>query len=109
MDELAVSRDVIVANPQGLHARPADAFVRLANSFTSKVSIVKDGERVDGKSILAVLTLAALKGTKLSIEASGQDAEAALEALVELIEQDSDEEKTDKEKTFDQQQTGESI
>ena len=55
-------RTVIVTNPQGLHARPADLFVKLASQFESKIEVIKDGERVDGKSILDILTLAAVAG-----------------------------------------------
>jgi len=76
-----------VCNPQGLHARPADLFVTVASRFDASVEVVKNGERVDGKSILDILTLAATNGTQLSIEATGHDAEAAAEALVQLIEQ----------------------
>jgi phosphocarrier protein HPr len=86
------TRIVVVSNPQGLHARPADAFVKTALRFESKIEVVKDGERVDGKSILSMLTLAAMEGTKLAIEATGSDAEQALEALVELFARNFDEE-----------------
>lgn len=80
-------RVVTVANPQGLHARPADMFVKLAAQFESTIEVVKDNERVDGKSILAILTLAAVQGTQLHIEATGPDAEQALCALAKLVEQ----------------------
>lgn len=83
-------------NEQGLHARPADLLVKLANRFEAKIELVKDHERVDGKSILSVLTLAAVQGTQLCIEADGRDAEAALEALSLLIEQNFDEEVVEK-------------
>ena len=86
MTKQHASRTVIVVNPQGLHARPVDLFVKLANQFESRIEVIKGGERVDGKSILSVLTLAAEQGTQLSIEATGHDAEAALDALAELIE-----------------------
>ena len=85
------ARTVVVTNPQGLHARPADAFVKLASLYQSKIEVIKDGERVDGKSILAVLTLAAVEGTPLEIEATGSDAEAALNALTELVVHNFDE------------------
>jgi phosphotransferase system HPr (HPr) family protein len=85
MNESTVSRKVVVTNPQGLHARPADQFVRLASRFSSRVELVKGSERVDGKSILSLLTLAATEGTQLSIEATGSDAEQALEALADLV------------------------
>jgi phosphotransferase system HPr (HPr) family protein len=85
MSEAKVTRSVILTNPQGLHARPADLFVRMASQFESKVEIVKDSMRVDGKSILALLTLAVEQGTPLMLEATGHDAEQALDALSELI------------------------
>jgi phosphotransferase system HPr (HPr) family protein len=88
MSETRLARTVVVTNPQGLHARPADLFVKLATRFAARVEIVKDRERVDGKSILAILTLAAAEGTKLSIEAEGPDAAEALEALAALVEHD---------------------
>jgi phosphocarrier protein HPr len=94
MSELKSQRTVIVTNPQGLHARPADMFVKLANRFESRIEIVKDSERVDGKSILAILTLAAAEGTTLSIEATGRDAEQALDALAELVAQNFAEDQT---------------
>ncbi len=83
-DETAV-RIVVITNPQGLHARPADMFVKLAVQFQSKIEVIKDGERIDGKSILSILTLAATEGTQLRLEATGPDAHAALEALAGLI------------------------
>lgn len=79
---------VTVRNPQGLHARPADLFVRRASQFESRIDLIKDGERVDGKSILGVLTLVAEQGTELKIEARGPDADRAVAALVELFEKD---------------------
>lgn len=85
MDQPKRTRQVVVTNPQGLHARPADAFARLALRFQSKIEVVKGSERVDGKSILSILTLAAMEGTKLSIEADGDDAADALEALAALF------------------------
>jgi phosphocarrier protein len=60
-------------------------FVQLASQFESKIDVVRGDERVDGKSILSVLTLAAAQGTELSIEATGQDADAALDALADLV------------------------
>jgi phosphocarrier protein HPr len=85
MSEGTLTRVVVVTNPQGLHARPADAFVKLASQYESRIEIIRDGERVDGKSILAILTLAAVEGTQLQIEATGPDAQAALDALSELV------------------------
>lgn len=76
---------VTVTNPQGLHARPADLFVKLAHQFESQITVSRGAERVDGKSILSVLTLAAVEGTDLTIEATGPDAPAALQALAKLV------------------------
>lgn len=80
------SRRVVVRNPQGLHARPAQVFAQSASQFESRIDVIKDGERVDGKSILGILTLLAEQGTELCIEARGPDAEAALEVLASLFE-----------------------
>lgn len=85
MPELTANTTVCIVNPEGLHARPAYMFVELAGKFESRIDIVKDGERVDGKSILSILTLAAEQGTELFIEATGPDAQAALDALADLV------------------------
>jgi phosphocarrier protein HPr len=87
MSEQPAQRTVVLTNPQGLHARPAHMFVKLATKFESSVELIKDSERVDGKSILAILTLAAGEGSTLLIEATGRDAEQALDALAELVTQ----------------------
>ena len=87
MVEPKAVRTVVVKNSQGLHARPADLFAKLAGRYESRIDVIKDGEVVDGKSILAILTLAATEGTCLRLEATGHDAEAALEALAELVNQ----------------------
>lgn len=79
------TRTVVVNNPQGLHARPAEVFVKTASQYQAKIEVIKDGQRVDGKSILNILTLAAVKGTQLCLEATGPDAQAALDALSELF------------------------
>ena len=92
MADGTLTRIVVVTNPQGLHARPADMFVKLASKYQAKVEVIKDGERVDGKSILNILTLAAVEGTSLTIEATGPDAQAALNALAELVMRNFDEE-----------------
>jgi phosphocarrier protein len=60
-----IEAEVLIANRLGLHARAAARFVHLANTFKSKVTVAKDGTRVDGKSILGLLTLAAPRGSKL--------------------------------------------
>ena len=86
MSESMLSRTVTIQNEQGLHARPADLFVRTAMQFDAKVEVVKGSLRVDGKSILDVLTLGATQNTELTLEATGSDAEAVLDALAELVE-----------------------
>jgi phosphotransferase system HPr (HPr) family protein len=86
MNGPSLTRRVTVVNPQGLHARPADMFVRQAIRYQSIIEVTKDGETVDGKSILNMLALAAEQGTELEIGACGPDAQLALEALVALVE-----------------------
>ncbi len=82
-----VRRGVRLVKTQGLHLRPADMFVRLANTFSSDVKITKENQTVDGKSILGIVMLAAEYGSHLELEATGDDAESAVTALIELIEQ----------------------
>ncbi|MCH2612359.1 MAG: HPr family phosphocarrier protein [Pirellulales bacterium] len=84
------SKTVVIQNPQGLHARPASLFVNLAQRFHATIEVVKEENIVDGKSILSILTLAATMGTELTIRAEGEDAQSALDALVELIDQFED-------------------
>jgi phosphocarrier protein HPr len=86
-----LTRTVVITNPQGLHARPADGFVKLASQYQSTIEVIKDGERVNGKSILEILTLAAVEGSQLQIEAMGPDAQAAIDALADLVTRDFDE------------------
>jgi phosphotransferase system HPr (HPr) family protein len=80
---------VTVVNPQGLHLRPADMFVKLAVQFQSQIELVKDELRVDGKSMLDMLRIAAVAtaGAELQIEATGADAQMAVDALSELFRQ----------------------
>ena len=86
MTEYKATRCVVLNNPQGLHLRPAEIFVKRAIQFQSKIEVVKENLRVDGKSILNIITLVATEGTPLVLEATGPDAEAAIQALAELIE-----------------------
>jgi phosphocarrier protein len=76
---------VTVLNRQGIHARPSAAFVKLAAQFRSEVFLEKDGETINGKSIMGLLMLAAGPGSKIRIVCEGEDAPAALERLVELV------------------------
>ena len=77
--------EVQVGNRLGLHARAAAKFVHVANGFKSKISVTKDTTRVDGKSILGLLTLAAARGSRLRLAAEGDDAQEALRALAALV------------------------
>ncbi|MFI5120513.1 MAG: HPr family phosphocarrier protein [Thermoanaerobaculia bacterium] len=78
-------------NRLGLHARAAAKLVQAASSFDAKVSLTRDGEEVDGKSILGLLLLAAGKGTPLLVRVDGSDEEQALAALRDLVERKFDE------------------
>lgn len=75
-----------IRNKLGLHARAASFFVQEANRYSSEVFIVKDGQEVNGKSILGVLMLAAPKGSEITLRIEGEDAEAAMDGLGRLIE-----------------------
>ena len=88
MSHEVLAQRVVIANRQGLHARPANLFVKTATQFDSKIELIKGSQRVDGKSILGVLTLVAEHGTELSIEATGHDAQQALNVLADLIQSD---------------------
>lgn len=68
-------------NPQGLHARPAALFVQITSKYNSKISVKKDGEKVNGKSIMGILMLAAQCKSKITIEADGDDAQQAIDEL----------------------------
>jgi phosphocarrier protein len=78
-------RKLIVQNDVGLHARPAKNLVTELNQFVSEVYIEKDGYRINAKSIIGVLTLAAIKGTELIVIAQGEDAREALDAAEALF------------------------
>ncbi len=82
---------VTVINPMGIHMRPADMLSRAAGRFECQIEITKDGQAIDGKSIMSILTLGARQGTQLNLRACGVDAEAALETLCELFEKGFDE------------------
>ena len=80
-----VERGAIIVNPLGMHARPAAEFVKVANRFTCKVDVSKDALRVNGKSIMGVMMLAAEKGSTLLLRTEGADADAAMDALCALV------------------------
>ena len=80
-----VKKELIVKNNQGLHARPAALFVQVANKFDSYITVKRDNEEVNGKSIMGILMLGAEKGSMIIVEANGVDAEKALEELEKVI------------------------
>ncbi len=94
MGPLRAQRTVTVVNAQGLHLRPLDMFVKLAGQYESRIELEKMGDRVDGKSILAILTLSVEMGAELTIEAFGDDSEEAADALAQLIASGFPEENT---------------
>jgi phosphocarrier protein HPr len=80
-----LEKKVVIINRLGLHARAAAKFVKVANRFKSSVKIEKDGIQIDGKSILGILTLAAVQGTQITLKIAGTDEKATLKALISLI------------------------
>jgi phosphocarrier protein len=76
---------VTIVNRLGLHARAAGKLVNLAKTFSSEITLTRDAEEVDGKSIMAVMLLAAPIGTELLLKVNGEDAQAAFDAVSELI------------------------
>ena len=80
------SNTVKVQNQVGLHARPATFFIQKANEFKSSIWVEKDERRVNAKSLLGVLSLGILGGNEVTIIADGVDEEAAVDALVKLVE-----------------------
>jgi phosphocarrier protein HPr len=87
-----VERIVTIRNRAGMHARPAALLVKTASSFTSQVFIEKDNERVNGKSIMGVITLGATFNTPLKIIAEGPDETQAVDAIEKLFENRFEEE-----------------
>jgi phosphocarrier protein HPr len=80
-----VEKETTIAAAEGLHARPAAEFVHKAKGFSSDIVVVKDGREANAKSPLKLMTLAAKHGEKITIRADGDDAEEAVNTLVELI------------------------
>jgi phosphocarrier protein HPr len=88
----SMTRDFLVHNKLGIHARPAAMFVKTANRFHCDIFVEKDGEKVNGKSIMGLMMLAAGPGSKLTVSAHGQDAPQALAELETLLQRKFDEE-----------------
>jgi phosphocarrier protein len=80
-----LSRSLTIVNRRGLHARASARFVKCAESFDAEVRVTKDGQTVGGTSIMGLMTLAAAPGCKVELEADGPEAEAALDALEQLV------------------------
>jgi phosphocarrier protein HPr len=79
------TKKLIVKNKQGLHARPAAMFVQVANKFEANITVSRDEEKVNGKSIMGILMLGAEQGSEIVLEADGKDAEAALAELERIV------------------------
>ena len=82
---MAVEKVVVIKNKQGLHARPAALFVQIANKFTSEITIAKGRQKINGKSIMGIMMLAAGAGSKVTIVANGDDADKAVVELEKLL------------------------
>ena len=81
-----VEKECTVRNKMGLHARPAALIVQTSNKFPCEVTLVKDGQNVNGKSIMGVLMLAAAQGTVITVRAEGDDARKCIDALSALFD-----------------------
>ena len=80
-----IEKDISIVNRLGLHARPAAMFVRIASRYRSEIWVAKEGEEVNGKSIMGLMMLAAGQGSKLRIRCEGPDADKAMDEIEELI------------------------
>ncbi len=85
-----VEKHIVIKNKLGLHARPAALFVQVANKFDSDISVSKGKEKVNGKSIMGIMMLAAGKGSRIAITAEGPDAEMAVKELEKLLVDDTE-------------------
>jgi phosphocarrier protein len=84
-------RQLVVLNKLGIHARPAALFVKVANRFSCSVMVVKDGEKINGKSIMGLMMLAAGPGSKLLVTCEGEDCHEALDEIEALVKRKFDE------------------
>ena len=85
-------RELTIANKLGIHARPAAMFVKIANRFASEIFVEKDGEKINGKSIMGLMMLAAGPGSKLTLHVKGADAQNAILELEALVKRKFDDE-----------------
>jgi len=88
---LIMTKDFMVSKKLGIHARPAALFVKTANRFNCEIFVEKDGEKVNGKSIMGLMMLAAGPGSKLTVHAEGHDASQALAEIETLMKRKFDE------------------
>ncbi|MDP3143532.1 MAG: HPr family phosphocarrier protein [Candidatus Omnitrophota bacterium] len=84
----AITKQLTVKSQQGLHARPAAMFVQVANRFDAMITVKKGKQKVNGKSIMGILMLAAGEGSQITVEADGDDAEQALLELEKIVSKD---------------------
>ncbi len=92
MDETTLTKTIAIKNRLGLHARAAAQLVRTVSQFHAEITVSKDGQEVDGRSILGLLMLAAAQGSIIEVRAAGPDAAAALAAIEDLVARGFDEE-----------------
>lgn len=83
-----VTKEAVISNQVGLHARPATFFIQKANEYKCSIWVEKEDRRVNAKSLLGVLSLGIVKGTHINIIADGEDEQSAVDALVELAQSD---------------------
>src|SRR5260370_42546275 len=91
-EEMKITKELVVTNKMGIHARPAALFVKIANRFDCEVFVEKDGEKVNGKSIMGLMMLAAGPGGRLMVYAEGADTPRAIVELAALVTRKVDEE-----------------
>lgn len=84
-------KELTIQNKLGIHARPAAMFVKTASRFTAEILVIKDGERINGKSIMGLMMLAAGPGCRIIVEATGADASHAVDELEALVKRKFDE------------------
>ena len=95
---MIIEKEIVIKNKSGLHARPAALFVQIANKYDCDISVRKGKQKVNGKSIMGIMMLAAEKGSKISIVAEGDDAKNATKELENLLLSDTIEELEGKKK-----------
>ena len=91
-DSEFLTKELTIVNKLGIHARPAALFVKTANRFTCEICVEKDGEKINGKSIMGLMMLAAGPGSKLTLHVRGDDAHTAIAEIEALVKRKFDEE-----------------